>query len=310
MSRAPWLVAIYGPTASGKTWLAESLADRRDTRIVNADAFQVCKGLDIGTAKPREKSRYELLDLVEPAQDFSVVQWIQLAQEVLWTAWDEDKDIVLVGGTGFYMRALLEGYESLAGPADPALRQRLADDEAAKGLPHLVDELMRLDPIAHAKTDLANPVRVRRAIERALSPGPPLKIELPAFSIRKFATWPLGTWHPASIENRVDEMLARGWIEEVRSLLARGVSPEDPGMRAIGYHTLVKHLEGEVSAEEARESIVTATKQYARRQKTWLRREPRIEFLNLPEGSRPDFDRALAYVCSRLESLESKESNG
>jgi len=303
---APWLLAVYGPTASGKSALAEAVASRYDAQLVNADAFQVYRGLDIGTAKPERKSRYALLDLVEPDEEFSVVQWVTAAQTVLAQAWDARKDVVLVGGTGFYLRALLEQYTGLGAAPDPDLRRELASLD----LPTLVDRLNQLDPQTAAKTDLANPVRVRRAIERALTPSPPTQVHLPPFPTLKVATWPEGNWHDQAIERRVNAMWRAGWPDEVAALLARGIGQEAPGLRAIGYHTMVKHLEGSVTEEEAKESIVLATRQYVKRQKTWLRSEPRIEYLKLNSGGPGDEATALEDVCLRLESLETKEING
>ncbi|MBX3110577.1 MAG: tRNA (adenosine(37)-N6)-dimethylallyltransferase MiaA [Fimbriimonadaceae bacterium] len=305
-AKRPWLLAVYGPTGSGKSWLAEAVADRTGARLANADAFQVYRGLDIGTAKPVDKSRYALLDLVGPEEEFSVVQWVTAAQDVLAQAWADQADVVLVGGTGFYLRALTEQYTDLGAAPDPALRQELA----ATALPELVARLRELDPDAAAQTDLANPVRVRRAIERALSPAPPLRVTLPPFHVLKVATWPEGDWHGQKLRERVDAMWSAGWPDEVKGLLEQGVGPTAPGLRAIGYHTVIEHLRGLVPEQDAKESIAMATRQYAKRQKTWLRSEPRLAYLNLHSGDPSELSGTLASVCLRLESLESKKTNG
>lgn len=281
------------------------MAGHTGARLGSADAFQVYRGLDIGTAKPTEASRYELLDLVEPNEEFSVVQWLQAAQEVLSQAWRDNSDVVLVGGTGFYLRALLERYQDLGAAPEPALRESLMAEEQRDGLPALVTKLQELDPEAAATTDLANPVRVRRAIERALTEAPKIEVDLPPFRVLKVAVWPDDSWHAAAIANRVEAMWRSGWPDEVRVLVQAGVRPEAPGMRAIGYHTMVKHLEGLVTEEEAKESIVLATRQYAKRQKTWLRKEPRVEYLKLMTGEDDEFALTVEDVCLRLESLES-----
>ncbi len=268
-----------GPTGSGKSELAEALADRLDASLLNADAFQVYRGLDVGTGKPERRDRYELLDLVDPSEPFGVGAWVKHAIEAL----KGDRDAIVVGGTGFYIRALFEGYDRLQGAPDPELREALELRERTEGLASLAEELRDLDPETAANTDLQNPVRVRRALERALGPTQPLRIELPPYERFKFAIVPDPARHSALLEARLDRMLARGWPEEVKELFEAGVSPSAPGMRAIGYREIGRMLVGEASFVETRNAILTATRQYAKRQRSWLRSEPRLQVL--PQAS-------------------------
>ncbi len=268
----PALIAVLGPTGSGKSDFAEALADRTGALLLNADAFQVYRGLDIGTNKPQDRARYELLDLVDPHEPFGVVPWVQAALPLLAQAYAEGRSVILVGGTGFYVRALMDEFADLRAAPDPELRAHFMAREEAEGLPALVAELQSLAPETAAETDLKNPVRVRRALER-LQAAPADPIQLPPFARHKLALLPEPEWLNERLVARTSQLLAQGWLEEVKALLASGVTSEDPGMRAIGYRDVVEYLQGRLTREQLEEQIITATRQYAKRQRTWLRTE-------------------------------------
>ncbi len=268
----PALIAVLGPTGSGKSDFAEALADRTGALLLNADAFQVYRGLDIGTNKPRDRARYELLDLVDPQEPFGVVPWVQAALPLLTQAYDEGRAVILVGGTGFYVRALMDEFADLRAAPDPELRAHLMAREEQEGLAALVAELDATAPETAAQTDLKNPVRVRRALER-LQAAPADPIQLPPFARYKLALLPDSEWLNERLVARTAQLLAQGWMEEVRDLLARGVTKDAPGMRAIGYRNIVDHLQGEISLTALIDQINLATRQYAKRQRTWLRTE-------------------------------------
>jgi tRNA dimethylallyltransferase len=260
-----------GPTASGKTPLAESISDELNALLVNADAFQIYRGLDIGTAKPEAKSRYELLDIKNPNEAFGVGEWVSRCVAILEAAYAAGRNVVVVGGTGLYIRALFEEYSAMQPSPDPALRKELENTPMSELRVRLVNEF----PALAAKTDLNNPVRVRRALERMASPaGAPVKV--PQFQRLKFAI----ECDPQDLEQRfiqrVDEMVQNGWVNEIEGLRAQGFSRADPAFRAIGYRLFWDHLERKIDFDEARMTTIIQTRQYAKRQRTWLRSEPRI----------------------------------
>lgn len=265
------LIAILGPTASGKSSLAEALSESLGGQLLNADAFQVYRGLDIGTAKPKERSRYELLDCVEPSESFSVGRWLTAMSPLLQRIYAEERAGIVVGGTGLYVRALFEGYSDLAPPPEPTIRATLRK----RDLYSLAEELRVRAPEVAASIDIKNPARVRRALERLGSDrSPPL--DIPPFVKIKLALVPSLDQLARDIEHRVAAMFAVGWVGEVKALLARGVKREDPGMAALGYREIIDRLEGKISEGEAKRAIVLRTRQYAKRQLTWLRKEPSL----------------------------------
>lgn len=263
-----------GPTASGKSDVAERLADRFGLTLISADAFMVYKGLDIGTNKPARKSDYELIDIVEPFDEFGVGEFVLRAAEALNRFWDAGKGVVIVGGTGFYIRALLEKYDDLMPPPSPSLRAELMMVEASEGLDGLVTRLTMASPRGLPEIDLKNPVRVRRAIERTLEPRSAIRFDYPDFKVSKFVLDPSGT--DEAIHDRTRALLTGGWIEETTVLLQRNIEPTAPGFRAIGYDCVIGVVQGALSITEAEASIVAETRQYARRQRTWLRSEPGV----------------------------------
>lgn len=278
MANPPLLIAVMGTTASGKSALAEELASQLDAQLINADAFQVYKGMDIGTAKPTDKAKYKLLDLVNPSEQYGLGQFLQDAASVLNKCFEQRRNAILVGGTGLYIRGLVEGYSELAPPPTPELRQSIIDRENKEGKQALIAELQKLSPETAAKTDLANPLRVRRALERLYSP----KLEptvIPPFSKLKLALIPPTEILRDRITQRTKEMLANGWLEEVQNLLNSGFELTDPGFRAIGYRELALVLQNEIKLDDAFSRIITQTCQYAKRQRTWLRSEPNLRTL-------------------------------
>jgi len=269
------MIAVMGATGSGKSGIAEKVARKLGAQLINADAFQVYRGLDIGTNKPVDKSEYKLIDIVEPTEQFGLGEWINEACQILEDCWARDLHAVFVGGTGLYIRALFEGYEDMSGPPDEKLRAQLLDRERTEGLESLVRELESSAPEIANSIDLKNPVRVRRALERVANPHK-LTFTIPPFEKAKFSIVVNPETLAERIANRLDLMIENGWIEEVENLLTIGVPENAPGFRAIGYHTWVRLLKGELSLDEGKAEVLTATLAYAKRQRTWLRKEPGI----------------------------------
>ena len=268
-----------GPTGSGKSFLAERFAKELEAQLINADAFQVYKGFDVGTNKPALKEHYNLLDIKKPQESFSVGEWIGLVLKILNGLWDQKKHAVVVGGTGLYIRALFEEWKDLSPPPPQEVRNKIMEQERKWGIPKLFQELQRLDPDSASKLDPNNRARVRRALEKALVPQAKIPFSLPTFQKFKLGIqWPVDRLN-SLLDQRTEYLLKSGWIEEAERLKKEGITEELPAMRAIGYRTIFRLLENQISFEEALLNIQTETKQYAKRQRTWLRSEPHVKEL-------------------------------
>jgi tRNA dimethylallyltransferase len=288
----PPIGAIVGPTASGKTELALAVAERLPVEIVVADSRQVYRGMDIGTAKPDASARravpHHLLDLVPPDMPFTLADWLARAREVVGEVWARGHLPLLVGGTGLYVSALLDGYQLGAQPPSPELRRALAAELEAEGLQPMAEHLAALDPAAAAATDLRSPRRVLRALERVLGAGAPTPREAAQ-------PWPgsvalIGIHRPrpvldARIRQRTAWMFASGLLAEVEELRARGYGAELGPMTGHGYREAFQVLAGELTRERAIEVTALHTRQYAKRQMTWFGRDPRISWLEAGEWS-------------------------
>jgi len=278
----PKLFAIMGPTASGKSAIAEALCDQLDAQLISADAFQIYRGLDIGTNKPHNRERYALVDIRNPDESFGVGEFILEALSVLARCWEAKQNVVVVGGTGFYIRALLEGFEGLYPPAPPGLRDSLADLS-------LEEALIRLDAIdSEVIVDRLNPVRVKRALERAMAQQAPLRFEIPPFEVHKFGLEVQVPTLDEGIRIRLGQMLQGGWIDEVRTLVGEGFGPSCPAFRAIGYSEIHEFLGKEPEGFEALSDLIYLnTRRYAKRQRAWLRKEPKLLWLDISEIGLP-----------------------
>jgi tRNA dimethylallyltransferase len=279
------VLAIVGATATGKSALALELAAALGGEIVNADALQLYRGLDIGTAKPtraeRERVPHHLLDVLDPAEPASAGEFARRARVILDEIAARGRPALVVGGSGLYQRALWSGLAELP-PVDRAVRAALERRLAELGLAALRAELERVDPPTASRLAPRDRQRTLRALEVAIATGRPLSSWL-ATAPSAAAAIPrrIGLTLPRSvlydrIGSRVEEMARRGWVEEVRGLLASGVDRNCPAFRAIGYAHWVRHLEGELGFDAALREIRTATRRYAKRQETWFRREADI----------------------------------
>jgi tRNA dimethylallyltransferase len=292
---------LAGPTASGKSGAAVLLAASLPLEIVSADAMLVYRGMDIGTAKPSllERSRvpHHLIDVVNPDEAFSVADYVRMAEAAIEDVLARGKLPLVVGGTGFYLRALAHGLPSVP-PADPAAQAELWEVFERQGINPLASELERLSPHDAARAQ-RNPRRVVRALEIIRRTGrPPSSFPLipPRFTYSKVTLLPSLERLRPRIEARAEAMFAAGLVDEVKRLIAR--YPKRPtAMQAIGYKEVVDCLEGRVSLAEAKAQVLLATAQYARRQRTWLRKEPGARRL---EGTA---DEVFAELLDWLESL-------
>lgn len=271
------LIAILGPTACGKSALALDLALRFELEIVNCDSRQIYREMEIGTAKPGPEERaavpHHLFDLVAPDERFSAGEYARQATSCCESVWKAGKIPLLVGGTGFYYDALIEGLPEESG--DPDLQIRLQERIENEGLQALLDEFDRLDPAGAASIDRRNPRRVMRALELVLAGGRPLaEVRKRHGGIRANIFPILVTIDRESLHDRiagrVDAMIAAGLAAEARSLIARyGI--DAPGLKSIGY---TEWAEPRADEDSIRELIVAHTRQYAKRQETWFRKRP------------------------------------
>ena len=307
MSRAvvaPPIIGIVGPTASGKTELALALARRWPVEILVADSRQVYRGMDIGTAKPDAVARaavpHHLLDLVDPDEPFTVAQWVERARALVTEIAGRGRIAMLVGGTGLYVAALIDGHDYASQPWAPEVRARLADELEEEGLESLAGRLASLDPVAATRTDLRNPRRVIRALERVEAGGGGATVASAPYGGRVGL---VGISRPRDvllrrIEARAGHLFASGLLDEVRALQAAGHAADLPPMSGHGYEEAIQHLAGDCSLEDAIEQTVRRTRQYAKWQMTWFRRDPRIMWL--AAGSRPAND---GEVVARADGL-------
>lgn len=287
------VIIIAGPTACGKTSLSLMLANRLGAEIISADSRQIYRGLDIGTAKPepRELStiKHHLLDVLEPNQPYSAAAFVCRAREVMSQLDRQGIPYVIVGGSGLYLKALIEGLSPIP-PADPAIRQELSDLAQQKGVPALHQMLDRVDPLAASRIKQNDRDRLVRALEVYRLSGIPLsqwqrgKREK---DHRAYQLYVLNRTRPdlyGRIERRVDQMIARGLLQETRELLERGLSAQSPGLRTVGYREAMEFVEGRISREEAVRLIKQNTRRYAKRQLTWFRGMPQSAWIDLEEG--------------------------
>ncbi|MBN7795555.1 tRNA (adenosine(37)-N6)-dimethylallyltransferase MiaA [Parahaliea mediterranea] len=287
MAAKPLLICLMGPTASGKTDLAIDLAGVLNCELVSVDSALVYRGLDIGSAKPDYP--HHLVDIREPDDPYSAADFAVDARRVVADILERGRTPLLVGGTMLYFRAFLEGLAEMPA-AEPALRQAIEVEAAARGWPALHAELERVDPDAAARIHPNHSQRLARALEVYRASGVPISewqrrqdVEPAAsrYTLRQLAICPRdrAVLH-RRIERRFEQMMAAGFLEEVRALHGRpGLHAGLPAIRAVGYRQLWHYLDGECSLEEAVQRGVAATRQLAKRQLTWLRKWPGLDWL-------------------------------
>jgi tRNA dimethylallyltransferase len=279
------VVAVVGPTAAGKSDLAVELARRLGGEVVNADAMQLYRGMDIGTAKPTTAQQrgvpHHLLDVLDVTQTATVAEFQHLARAAVDRCRAEAVVPVLVGGSALYVRAVLDRFEFPG--TDPAVRERLEDELAAVGAPALHARLSAVDPAAAAAILPTNGRRVVRALEVVELTGRPFSATLPSKMYAYDGAVQIGLDVPRDlldqrIEARVGRMWEAGFVDEVRRLEA-GLRRGRTAARGLGYAQVLAFLAGESTEQEARERTVRATRRFARRQDSWFRKDPRIDWL-------------------------------
>ncbi len=308
------LIVLVGPTAVGKTGLAIRLALHFSAHILSADSMQVYRGMDIGTAKPtleeRRRVPHHLIDLVEPDQLFTVVDYQEHYNRV--KAQLDAKGIlpILTGGTGLYIRAVTQGFIFPSPPPNPELRAELKREAETEGPAVLYQRLRELDPAAAEKIHPQDLKRLLRALEVILATGKPFSAQQKAAqTVLPPNTVYLGLTRArdelyARINERVDQMLAQGLLEEVAALLAKGYGLELPAMQGLGYKELIPVVQGLAPLAEAVELLKKRTRNYAKRQETWFRREPVEQWFTLKTGEEEDcYEKILQYLEGRISKM-------
>ena len=303
--------AFLGPTASGKSALALKLAAKLPVEIVSLDSALVYRGMDIGTAKPGAELRaqvpHHLIDIIDPDRSYSAGRWREDAIQKVMEVFQRRKIPVPVGATMLYYRALIAGLDSLP-QADARIRAELDADAASRGWPALHAELRTVDPAAAERIAPNDAQRIQRALEVWKLTGKPLsslqgatRVELP-FELKGIALVPDRALLHRKIEKRFDAMLRMGLVDELKGLRKKyRLDASMPSMRAVGYRQVWQFLEGEVDENTMRNQAVTATRQLAKRQLTWLRSFP--DLIRLDPGSAQDPSVALHLLLDEGRQL-------
>jgi tRNA dimethylallyltransferase len=287
------LIVICGATATGKTALSIELSRRFDGEVINADSRYFYRGMDIGVAKPTMSERrgiphhlIDILDLDDP-EGMSLAVFQRLAFEAIDDVLARGKVPFLTGGTPLYINAVVENWRIPEVPPDEAFRERTAREIEAEGLEVVVSRLRTVDPVA-AERSATNPRRVIRALEIYEATGKPMS-ELEGKNPPRYRTLELGLFMPReslyrAIDDRVDDQIARGLEREVRTLLEAGIPRTNPAFSALGYRQLFPAIDGEISLSDAIQTIKHDTHRYVRHQETWLRKNPRIIWMDVSEA--------------------------
>ena len=309
------VVAILGPTAVGKSQLALRLGLDRGGEIVNADALQVYRGFDVGTAKPtpqdRRRLRHHLIDILEPHERYSAGEFSRQARRVIGEIEHRQKLPIVVGGSGFYLRALLDGISPVP-PANPETRRLLRQRLAGEGLAALRAELQVLDPDTAKRLDPRDPQRTLRALEVVMTTGRPLSTWIAEHPVgeERIPAVRIGLTLPRAIlydriADRVRSMMRNGWVEEVEELLSRGLVPSLPAFQAIGYRQLASYAMGGGSLETVMQDVIRATRRFAKRQETWYRRETGVTWFGAE-----NLAQTYSGVVAIVDGLTKRGSDG
>lgn len=301
------LIAVIGPTAVGKTRLSIDLGLKLNTEIISGDSMLVYRGMDIGTAKPtlaeRKDLPHHLIDILDPAEEYSVVNFQSQATKLIATLNAAGKIPVLAGGTGLYVKALLEGYRFSPATGDEDLRNSLAALAERQGSAGLHARLAEVAPETAARLHPNDLRRVIRALEVHQLSGETVSTRREASGEPVYDAVVIGLAMDREklyqrINQRVDAMLSQGLVDEVTQLLASGVSPAAQSMQGIGYKEIAAYCRGETDLPAAVAKTKQATRNFAKRQLTWFRKMPYITWVNVDEFD--SYEKMLGYIYSHI----------
>lgn len=303
------LAALVGPTAVGKTELAIPLAQRLNAEILSCDSMQIYRGMDIGTAKAsRDEQKlvpHHLIDIVDAEQNFTVAEYQRKARQLIEEINQRGKIPMLVGGTGLYYQAVVDNYSFYPMATRQDIRQRLQMEAAEKGLPELYTRLQDIDPDYALRISPQDEKRIIRALEVYELTGIPFSRQ----QNRQRNTYNLaavGLYLPREnlyqrINERVDKMLSRGLIDEVKEFRERGYGLHNNAMQALGYKQVLYYLDGLMSYQEMVDTIKKETRHFAKRQYTWFKRDDRIKWFDLTQDSQPVLvEKIYQYMAGQL----------
>ncbi len=302
---APKIILIVGPTGAGKTTFAIDLARWFNGEIVGADSMQIYRRMDIGTAKPtpaeRAASPHHMIDIVDPDENFDAAAYAKMATDIIRQTIDRGRTVFVVGGTGFYIKALIHGlFEE--GPSDPTVRRRLRRQLASEGAAGLVRRLQAIDSTAAERIHPNDTYRIIRALEVFEVTGEPLTVyhQRHGFRERRFNTLEFGLSWPRPvlyerINRRVDTMMAQGFLDEVRQLMASGYGSDLKSMQSLGYRHLAAVISGDASLTAAVTMLKRDHRRYAKRQLTWFGSRQSVHWLT-PDQTESAAERIRTFL--------------
>jgi tRNA dimethylallyltransferase len=304
-------VAIVGPTGVGKTAVAIELVSDMGGEIVSADSMAVYVGMDIGTAKPtaeeQTRARFHLIDIADPAKPFSVGEFERFAQVAIEGILRRGHPALVVGGSGLYVRAAIDGLSDVTPPDNPELRRRLVEEAETHGRESVHCRLAQVDPVSAERIHPNNLKRVIRALEIYEVTGVAASVVFER-DLGRPRSWPdprvfgLTMSRDAlyeRIDNRVDAMIEAGLVEEVRCLIERGVDLGLPSMQGLGYKEIAGYLGGDYSLNEAVDLLKKNTRRFAKRQYTWFRADARVKWIDVEDGSAAEVSRTIRQELAR-----------
>lgn len=306
------VIVIVGPTAVGKTAVAVELATSVGGEVVSADSMAVYRDMDVGTAKPtaeeQARAKFHLIDIVDPEALFNVGEFQRLAHSAIDDILRRNPPAILVGGSGLYVRAAIDGLDDTVPASDDEIRRKLTEEAESYGIDHIYAKLVELDPVSAEKIHPNNVKRVIRALEIYYSSGA-RPSDLYEEGSKRPSRYPDArffglTMNRASlyarIEERVDAMIDAGLVEEVRSLMDRVTDPTTTSMQGLGYKEMAMYIRGEIGLNEAVDLLKKNTRRFAKRQYTWFRADSRVEWIDV-EG------RTAAEVSKQIKELLNNE---
>ena len=282
-------MVLVGPTASGKTEVAEKLIQQYPLEIVSADSRQIYKFMDIGTGKPQKKEVHHLIDIIKPDRDFTVADYKERAEKIIKKIYRRNKIPFLVGGSGLYIRTVIDGL-CAAPSANLQIRKHLESEAERHGNIYIYNRLKEIDPVVAGRVHSNDRRRIIRALEVYEQTGMPFSYYQAKTPVPDYALLIMGIRYSLDeiykrINDRVDSMIEMGLVKEVKGLLADGYKENLKSMESLGYREIIGYLRGKYKLEDAIGLLKRNTRRYARRQMIWFRKDKRIKWIDVKDGN-------------------------